>query len=135
MGLLERIDWTIRPLRLARQERRWNRPLQVVRIPPELLPVTVDAQRELHVRQVHAANAARCTHWRWGRDIGTRCVRVRGHAPELPHLYRCAGPACPGYPWAASERPHPQSCNGPVTTWRAGALVTSEGGPDGNVND
>jgi len=30
------------------------------------------------------------------------------------HLYRCAGPACPGLPFPASERAHPPSCVGPV---------------------
>lgn len=28
---------------------------------------------------------------------------------EGPHLFRCASPDCPGYPWRASASPHP--CN------------------------
>lgn len=27
-------------------------------------------------------------------------------------LYYCSWPACPGYGWPASERPHPPSCSG-----------------------
>lgn len=26
-------------------------------------------------------------------------------------MYRCASPWCPGYPWRASETPHPVSCS------------------------
>lgn len=28
-------------------------------------------------------------------------------------VHRCAGPSCPGYPYRASDTPHPASCNVP----------------------
>jgi hypothetical protein len=37
-----------------------------------------------------------------------QCVRIDGH--EEPHLFRCAGEFCSGYPWAASNVAHPSSC-------------------------
>jgi hypothetical protein len=39
---------------------------------------------------------------------GARCILEQGH--EGRHHYRCAGVSCPGYPWPASEMPHPPSC-------------------------
>ena len=33
--------------------------------------------------------------------------------PLIP-MYRCASPNCPGYPWQASQSPHPASCASPV---------------------
>lgn len=37
-----------------------------------------------------------------------QCCQPAGH--DGPHLYRCAGPYCPGYSWIASNTPHPTSC-------------------------
>jgi hypothetical protein len=34
-----------------------------------------------------------------------RCVERQGHSG--PHMYRCASDNCPGYPWRASNTPHP----------------------------
>ncbi len=36
------------------------------------------------------------------------CIRPQGHTGI--HLYRCAGVACPGLAWKASDHPHPVSC-------------------------
>ncbi len=41
---------------------------------------------------------------------GPQCIEREGHAPATPHLYRCAGPSCPGLTWPASERAHPGAC-------------------------
>lgn len=45
-------------------------------------------------------------------EIGVECAGVthRGPAGYWRKLYRCAGPACQGYSWKASERPHPAAC-------------------------
>lgn len=40
-----------------------------------------------------------------------RCTPVVVEAE--PTLWRCSGSRCPGLPWRASERPHPESCVGP----------------------
>lgn len=37
-----------------------------------------------------------------------QCVRRAGHAD--PHLFRCAGEFCSGFPWVATHVPHPSSC-------------------------
>ena len=59
---------------------------------------TVDESREIDKnRCLHRHNAT-----------GTRCILEHGH--DGRHHYRCAGLACPGYPWVASEMQHPPSC-------------------------
>ncbi len=67
----------------------------------------------------------------YGRCSADECSKSFGHerphAPDpLPRVlsaptYYCCGVACPGYPFRASERPHPDSC-------RAGGFHSSEDG-------
>ena len=49
----------------------------------------------------HKHEGPRCSH----TSGGVRCCREPHE--DGPHLYRCASEGCPGYPWKASNTPHP----------------------------
>ena len=40
-------------------------------------------------------------------DLTVTARELGAWDPPAPTLHRCASPACPGYPWAASTSPHP----------------------------
>jgi hypothetical protein len=63
-------------------------------------------------------------------EPGPRCCLAAGH--DGGHMYKCAGPSCPGLTWPVSVMPHPYTCAKPpaaesLLDWEPSDANTREG--------
>ncbi len=78
----------------------------------DMILARMDSANSVEEWEIIRAHLAQCEAY----ALKCRTMRERLRETQAAHgapatpLHRCAGEACPGLPFKASERPHPASC-------------------------